>query len=231
MTFLIAAVVLATLPIGPPAAPSRDTSSGGIRAGWLAVSGDAVLRSSTAAAFGNAAVVTALQAVLVVAATQHFGRDTDVGWLYAAVGAGSLVGSAWFIRQNPRVIRRGLIVLLATTELAATATFTVVGNLAVALSLLFCASIISVLHQVLASIALQRRVPSNLLGRANGATRLALYAGMFLGALAALGLVEPFGWEATVIAICGGAAVLLFAASVTGPRDRGRPSPLTDLPD
>ena len=230
LTFLAAALLIATLPVRA-AAPDEQHSPRGVRAGWRVIASDATLRSATAAALGNAAVVTALQAVLVVAASQHFSRDTNVGWLYAAVGAGSLVGSLAFLRPNPRRIRRRNIIACAAAELVALATFVFAPNLPLACVLLLLSSVTAVFYQILGAIALQQRVPVDLLGRANGVTRLAMYTGMLVGAVAALALVGPFGWEATVLAVCAAAFILLAFATITGPRDHHAVTPLTDIPD
>ncbi|MBV8910074.1 MAG: MFS transporter [Gammaproteobacteria bacterium] len=230
LTFLVASALIATLPVGP--APQSETSSARRRRpGWQALVNDAVLRSGTAAAFGSAAVVTALQAVLVVAASQHFGHDTYVGWLYAAVGAGSLVGSALFLRPNPARIRRRDLVILALGEVIPLAGFVFLMNLVLATLFLFVSSFSAMVYQTLGNIALQQRVAADLLGRANGAMRLAMYSGMFVGALASVALVGPFGWQPTVIAVSLAAIVVLAVASLTGPRDRRVVTPLTDLPD
>jgi predicted MFS family arabinose efflux permease len=218
-SFVIAAFLIATLPIRP--APRSDDEHGhGMRAGWSAIAQDATLRSAGAAAFGNAAAVTALQAVLVVAAAEHFHRDVDIGWLYAAVGAGGVLGSLLFIGPTPRRIRRSEIVLLAATEVAALAAFVFIVNLVVAAAMLFVSSLAATVYEVLAAVALQQRVPFGLLGRANGAMRVAMYSGMLVGAIAAVALVRPIGWEATVLLVCGLELVTLTAFTLTGPRDR-----------
>ena len=230
LTFFVAAMIMVTLRVGPSEGEDRLPRRGAL-AGVHAVLEDPTLRSATAALFGSAVVVTCLQAVLVVAASQHFGRDTNVGWLYAAVGAGSLIGSVAFVRPNPRRIRRRNIIAFATAEIVAFAAFVFALNIIVAGLLLLVSSIVAVAYQILGSIALQQRVPSDLLGRATGAARLAMYSGMLLGAVAAVALVGPLGWERTVLLVCAAALFVLAAATVTGPRDNARPTPLTDIPD
>lgn len=193
--------------------------AGKARVGWQAIARDASLRSGTAAIFGNSAVVTTLQALLVVAATDHFHHDFYVGWLYAAVGAGGLLGSLLFLRPNPRRIRRRDIVVLAMAEVVALAVFVFVLNIFIAAALLFVSSVAAVSYQVLSAIAMQQRVPLALLGRANGARRQAMYTGMLFGAAAAVGLVDPLGWQATVLVISACATFVVVVVSVTGPRD------------
>lgn len=220
LSFALSAVLIATLRIGRVPHGEEATDSGrGIGAGWRAITGDATLRSAAAAAFGNAAVITALQAVLVLAAAQRFNRDVDIGWLYAAVGAGGVIGGLLFLRPTPRVIRRREVVALAAGEVLPVIAFVFSTNLALAIALLFLSSVAATLYEVLATIAMQQRVPIGLLGRASGATRVAQYSGMLIGAVAAVALVNPLGWEATVLIVCAFAVVVLGAFTVTGPRD------------
>lgn len=220
VSFALSAVLIATLRIGPAPRGADDADSArAISAGWRAITGDATLRSAAAAAFGNAAVITALQAVLVLAAAQHFNRDVDIGWLYAAVGAGGVIGGLLFLRPTPRVIRRREVVALAACEVLPLVVFVFSTNFALAIALLFLSSVAATLYEVLAAVAMQQRVPIGLLGRASGATRVAQYSGMLIGAVASVALVNPLGWEATVLIVCAFAAVVLGAFTVTGPRD------------
>ncbi|MGH7685393.1 MAG: MFS transporter [Candidatus Dormibacteria bacterium] len=220
VSFALSAALIATLRIGR--APHGDDGTGsarGIRAGWSAITGDATLRSAAAAAFGNAAVITALQAVLVLAAAQHFNRDVDIGWLYAAVGGGGVLGGLLFLRPTPRIIRRREVVALAAGEVLPVIIFVFSTNFALAIALLFVSSVAATMYEVLATVAMQQRVPIGLLGRAGGATRVAQYTGMLVGAVASVALVKPLGWEATVVIVCAFAVVVLGVFTVTGPRD------------
>ena len=224
VSFALSAFLIATLPV-TTAPSSKAGVAGGARAGWSAIARDATLRSAAAAVFGNAAVITTLQAVLVVAAAERFHHDIDIGWLYAAVGAGGVVGGVLFLRPTPREIRRSEVVSLAIGEVLPVVAFVFTANLAVAIVLLFVSSLSATVYQVLGALALQQRVPIGVLGRASGATRVAMYTGMLIGAVAAVALVRPFGWQATVLLVCGFALVVLAAFSVSGPRDRSVAAP------
>jgi len=229
-TFIVAASILLTLRM-PPARPGPAASNRVTAGGLHLVRRDPLLRSSAAAVLGNTAVITALQAVLVVAATQHFGHDADVGWLYAAVGGGSLVGSLSFLRSNPRRIRRRDVIAFTAAELLAFSAFVFVVSLPIACLLLFGSALAGVAYQILGSIALQQRTPVELLGRTTGIMRSAMYIGMLIGAIAALALVQPLGWEATVLIVCAAAFVLLVVATVTGPRPALAQTPISDIPE
>jgi hypothetical protein len=84
--------------------------------------------------------------------------------------------------------------------------------------LLFASGLGAALYQTRGVIGLQQRVPAELLGRSIAVIRSAQYLGMLLGGIAAVALVEPLGWQATVLTVCVvGAAFLFFTAvSETG---------------
>jgi predicted MFS family arabinose efflux permease len=213
-TFLFAAVLVATL-AGLGNEKSGPSSSRGMAAGIPIVLRDPMLRFLAAAYVSSAAAVTALQAVLVVAATQRFGHDTAVGWLYAAVGAGSVLGTLPVIRKTPERVTQKPIIAFAVLELAPLALFVVVANIPLGLALLFISAVGSTLYQTRGVVGLQQRVPRDQLGRTMAVERFAGYLGMLLGAIAAACLVQPLGWEATVLIVCAVGSVLLFVTAVS----------------
>ena len=140
-TFFVAAALVATLlQVGNDAsAPTRGTR--GMSAGIPVVLHDPMLRFLAAAYLSNAAAVTALQAVLVVAAAQRFGHDTSVGWLYAAIGAGSLLGTLPVIRRTPKRVSQAPIIAFTILELAPLAAFVFVTSIPLAVALLFLSAV------------------------------------------------------------------------------------------
>jgi predicted MFS family arabinose efflux permease len=214
-TFLFAAALVATLAGLGNEKTDPPNSSRGMAAGIPIVLRDPMLRLLAAAYVSSAATVTALQAVLVVAATQRFGHDTAVGWLYAAVGAGSVLGTLPVIRKTPERVTQKPIIAFAVLELAPLAVFVVVTNIPLGLALLFVSSVGSTLYQTRGVVGLQQRVPRDQLGRTMAVERFAGYLGMLLGAIAAACLVQPLGWEATVLIVCAVGSVLLFVTAVS----------------
>ena len=95
-----------------------------------------MLRSLAASFFCSGAAITALQAVLVVAAAERFGQDATVGLLYAAVGAGGVVGSLALLRWRPAADRRGRHLGGFLLEIVPLGVFALVGGLIPALGLL-----------------------------------------------------------------------------------------------
>lgn len=227
-TFVFAAALLSTLHRVAPPVPGTPLRS--LSVGLGIVIRDGVLRSFAAASLGIPAVVTALQAVLVVAASQRFGHDTNVGWLYAAVGAGGLLGSITFLRATPARVGRTSIIVASFVELAPLGFFVIAPNIFFAAMLLFVSSLGGVLYQVRGQIGLQQRVPTELLGRVNAVIRSALYTGMLIGAVSAAILVQPLGWQATVVLLSVVAFVFLVIASAVRPRRRFQ-HPVELIPD
>ena len=130
---------------------------------------------------------------------------------------GSWAGS--FLRPTPsRVGRRAIVI----------ATFIELGPLVVCLCpriscwrAYFVSQLVGgVLYQVRGSIGLQQRVPTELLGRVNAVIRSGMYIGMLIGAVAAAVLVQPLGWQATVLIVSAAAFTFLVVASLVQPRRR-----------
>jgi MFS family permease len=214
-TFFFAAALVATL-IGVGGESSGAVvSARGMSAGIPIVLRDPMLRYLAAAYIANAATITALQAVLVVAAAERFGHDTAVGWLYAAIGAGSLLGTLPVIRKTPQRVGQKPIIVFTLVELASLAAFVFATSLPLALALLFTSAVAGTLYQTRGAVGLQQRVPRELLGRTTAVERFAGYLGMLLGAIAAVSLVQPLGWESTVLIVCAVGGILLFVTGVS----------------
>jgi MFS family permease len=215
VTFFVAAALIVTLGGVGNDTSVPITTTRGMSAGIPIVLRDPMLRFLAAAYVSNAAAVTALQAVLVVAAAKLFRQDTSVGWLYASIGAGSLLGTLPVIRKTPVRVGQTPIVAFSILELAPLAAFVFVTSIPFAVALLFVSSVGATLYQTRGAIGLQQRVPRELLGRTTAVVRFAGYLGMLLGAIAAVALVEPLGWESTVLIVCAAGAVLLFVTAVS----------------
>jgi MFS family permease len=220
-TFLVSAALVATLSgVGnTTAVPVLSPRS--MAAGIPVVLRDPMLRLLAAAYVANAAAVTALQAVLVVAAASRFGQDTAVGWLYAAVGAGALIGTLPVMRRTPARVVPQSIVLGTGLELVPLAAFAFVTVLPLAMALLFVSGAGGTLYQTRGAVGLQQRTPRELVGRTTAVVRFGGYLGMLLGAVAAVSLVQPLGWEATVLIVCAVGATLLFVTAVSESRPAG----------
>ena len=170
VSFLVAGLLMLTLHVGP--APARVAGASDRSRATAIVAQDPMLRALAASFFCSAAAITALQAVLVVAAADRYGRSIDVGWLYGAVGAGGVVGSVVLLRWTPPTIRARGIALGFLIEVVPLGFFALVGGLVPALALLFVSTAAAAVYQTRGQTALQQRVPPELLGRVNGVMRL-----------------------------------------------------------
>jgi predicted MFS family arabinose efflux permease len=213
-TFVIASGLIATLS-GIGRGAGQVPGLRGMSAGIPIVLHDPGLRFLAAAYLSNAAAVTALQAVLVVVAAQRFGHDTAVGWLYAAVGAGSLVGTLPVIRRTPARVATIGVVAGTALELIPLALFAFATVLPLAVLLLFVSGVGAASYQTRGVIGLQQRVSRELVGRTMAVIRSAQYIGMLLGAIAAVCLVGPLGWEPTLLIVCAVGGTLLFVTAVS----------------
>jgi MFS family permease len=225
VSFGVAGVLVLSLRVGPVRTetfPARGRSRA-----TAVVALDPMLRALAASFFCSAAAITALQAVLVVAAAERFGQATDVGWLYAAVGAGGVAGSVVLLRWSPRVIGARGIALGFLLEVIPIGLFALAGGLLPALALLFVSTAAAALYQTRGQTALQQRVPAELLGRVNGVMRLLLYAGMLVGAVVSVLLVGLLGWPTLVLGTSAVAVVAFVPAALTYRRAPRRPDEVT----
>lgn len=222
VSFVVAALLLATLPAGGRAGsrPLRGATAG-LRVVWR----DGHLRSLAGAYLGGALAVTAASAVLVLAAADQLGGADRVGVLYAAVGAGGLLGSTAAMRRGATRVWRSTLVAGALAEVVLLALLTLTGSLATAALSVAASATVGSLYQVWGATELQLRAGAEVLGRASAALVLAQYTGMLLGALLAAALVPALGWDRALFTACC-LAVAAVAASVTGPLREPAPQPV-----
>jgi predicted MFS family arabinose efflux permease len=219
VSFVLASVLVLSLRVGP--VPREGSAVGAPDRPLRLVARDPVLRALGASFFWSSAAITALQAVLVVAAARRFGQDTGVGWLYASVGAGGVAGSLLLVRWRPPPIRARGIAVGFVIGVVPLGLFALVGALLPALGLLFLSTASEAIYQTRGQTAMQQIVPAEMLGRVNGVMRLLVYSGMLVGAVAPVALVEPIGWPALVAGAAAVSAVAFFPSAV--PYRRGTP--------
>ncbi len=217
-SFVIAATLLLTLRTAGTGRAVRRRRLG-MLAGVAIVRHNPMLRIFAVGHLCTAFVITALQAVLVVAASQRFGHDTDVGWLYAAVGAGGVVGSLALLRWAPAQMGSRAIALAVFGELLPLGLFAIVRSLPLAFALLFLSSLFAALYQTTGAVGLQRTVAQGLLGRVNAVVRFSLYVGMLLGAVVAATTLTWLPWDRMLIIVTGVATAVLVLAMLTQPRE------------
>ena len=226
ITFGVAAVLMLSLRLAAVPAGSRPPTTGAL-AGFGAVWPDPPLRAM-AAAWVNAGLVATAASSLLVLIAKTIDRDSVVGYLYAAVGAGAVLCGFVVLRYRPKRVSRDVIIGLAAVEAVTLAVLTLHPPLAGALLLLAASGGSGVVWQTWGATEMQRRAHPAELGRVNAVMVTSASLGMLLGASLALGLVPWLGWEHTLFISCCVGLVLLLAGVVAGPQ---RPSSTAADPD
>jgi len=216
ITFFVAALLMVSLRLAPVAGAGRPALTGAL-AGLRSVWPDPQLRAIAVSWFSAGLVATAASSVLVLVA-RALRTDDTVGYLYAAVGAGSVLGSAAVLRYRPRLVTRDLVIALAVVEVVTLAVLTLRGSLPMAMLLLGLSGGAGIVWQTWSATEMQRRVHPQILGRVNAVMVTALTIGMLVGAVLALALVPAFGWEHTLFTACCVALAVLVGGAVVGPQ-------------
>jgi MFS family permease len=193
------------------------------------------LRQLALAQLGIFGTITCLQAVLPAAAEQRFGSASAAGWVYAAVGAGNVLGALALLRTRRRGLGSRTMALLTLGELLPLGAFALVGSAWVDAGLAVLSGLASAPYEILAATELARTVASERLGQASAAVWLFGYAGMLGGGLLATLVAPRLGWAVTLLvawtcgtaALVGGWARRRRGAAETQQVAAGAPSPET----
>jgi MFS family permease len=207
-SFLVAAVVIATIPGRFGAARSETTTATTIRSEtveglrWLWRHGP-IRAFAIGAAILNVAI-TAGEAILVLFAREVLDvSEVGFGLLLAATAAGYTAGAALTPRIVGRIDRR-TVVLVAVAGVAGALALIAAGLLVPTLLALAVIGVASGLWDVIAVSYRQAAVPDRLLGRIMAAYRFIAYGAFPIGALAggtiadAAGLRAPFVFGAAL---------------------------------
>jgi hypothetical protein len=148
--------------------------------------------------------------VLPAAAEQRFGSASAAGWVYAAVGAGNVLGALALLGTRHRGLGSRTMALLTLGELLPLGAFAVVGSAWVDAGLAMLSGLASAPYEILAATELARTVASERLGQASAAVWLFGYAGMLGGGLLATLAAPRLGWTVTLLVAwtCGAAALV-----------------------
>jgi len=221
-SFAIAALLMLTLPLR--SCPRGSSPPAGGVLGLSLVGRDPTLRMLAVAYFACAMTATVGGSVLVLAAALRFGGAHLVGVLYAAVGAGDLLGGLITLRRRPPSSMRLAVAALGTVAVSAVAGLVIAPAMWMAVMVLGLSGLAETGYVSWGATDMQRRVGAAVLGRTNGVIVLAQSLGMVVGAVSALVLVPRLGWErALVTAWCASLCVLALGALG---RRRGAPARL-----
>ncbi|MFD5482138.1 MFS transporter [Streptomyces hawaiiensis] len=230
VTFLVAAVLIASLPTAPDRKPRpagstmRREIAEGLRTLWR----DRALRALCAAtALCNIGMGTQL-ALLVVLVTDWLGAG-PAG--YAAAGTaftlGSLAGGVVNGRLVARLGRLRSVLLAGSVQSALLVLMGTVRSLAVLVGALAVFGLTGMVWNVNTTTLMQERSPAGLLGRVSSAFRTLAFAGVPLGALLGGAVAAAWGPNTPplltaaffVLAVIALIPVLTVHVSVVGPED------------
>jgi len=183
-------------------------ASAGFRFTWR----DKSLRTGAAGFVSSGAVITLLQAVLVVAAAQRYGGADRIGFCYAAVGIGGILGGAFALRMRHRQITRLDIYTSALLEIVPVAALSIITELPFALIALTCSGLAGGLNWVFTTTYMQEHSPADILNRVSAALTTTNFIGMLIGATAGLALAQVFAWPVLLLGFTVACIVLLTAS-------------------
>jgi MFS family permease len=226
-TFGLSSVAVLAIPGGEAFRPGpQQDRAGGLLRG--VADGAAVLRAHPRAlrlvgADIMCSIVYGMQTVLLILVASRAGLGTHgYGYLFAAIGAGSLAGTALASRAlrcpHPRAV---LLAALAAVGLPMPL-LAVAHWPAAAIGLVAVTGVGAILVEVLTETGLQRMLPPETFGRAYGLALPASLGGIVAGSLIAPLLTGLLG-ETGALTACG-AVVAGYALLLLAPRRPARPA-------
>jgi predicted MFS family arabinose efflux permease len=201
---LVGLGVRAHRPAGAVDGTSPRTWWRALRAGFALVSGDARLRALVAIACVNGCYVVPESLAVPYAAQLHGGTGA-VGWLLAAIPAGSVVGMIWLKNLRPdRRLRLMAPMAVATCAILVPSAWAPV--LVVSVALWALSGLLSA-HDMVVQGAFVQRVPDASRGQAIGLAGAAMQAAQGLGIVLG-GLLAQVLTPGLVVGVAGAAGVL-----------------------
>ncbi|HEY7033771.1 MAG TPA: MFS transporter [Thermomicrobiales bacterium] len=208
-TFLVSAGIVALrVPARGRETDGATTDAGqGGRPGSLLdglrfVRGDRLIRWMIAAfALGNLLAEPIYSVVLPVYAKEVFGSAVDLGFMYAALAAGSLIGNVLFLSFAPRLPRRTTIVTgFAVRALTFWVLIPLPPLVIVTASIVVNAIFLEPTNPIWMTI-LQERVPETMRGRVFGSLMALSSGARSVGIVAYGAMLEQFGLQETLIVL------------------------------
>jgi MFS family permease len=225
VTFGLSALAVLAIPAGPAfhSGLAQERPNGLLRD---VADGAAALRAHPRAlrlvgADIMCSLVYGMQTVLLIGVAHRAGLGLHgYGYLFAAMGAGALVGTTLAGRAlrcpHPRAVLQAALAAVGLPMLL----LAVVHGGAAAIAAATVTGAGAILVEVLTETSLQRTLPSEAFGRAYGLALPASMAGIVVGSLIAPLLTSALGGGGALIA-CGGAAIA-YGAGLSAPRRQAR---------
>jgi MFS family permease len=225
VTFAVAAAFTASIRDRGAFAVTRTTAAAEAPAGLARqiADGAAALRAHPAAirlvgADILCSLVYGMQTVLLISVARQAGLGLHgYGYLFAAIGAGGLIGTSlagWAARLPQHVTLAGSLALVGLPMLA----LPVAHWAPAALLLAACTGAGALCVEIMTETGLQRMLADEVFGRAYGLALPASIGGIAAGALTAPVLAGAFGGTAAMV-ICGGTVVAYCAVACRPGRD------------
>jgi MFS family permease len=216
VTFAVAAALMLSLPRSQQEErPRTEKVTAGPATGLRVIRRDPTLRMLAIAYVASALTATVAGSVLVLAAGDRFGGEHLVGCLYAAVGAGDILGGVVTLRRSPPRSMRRALVALSVVAVLGIATLTVTTALWMAVVVLAVSGVAETSYVSWGATVMQKSVDGEVLGRVNSVIVLAQSSGMVAGALLALFLVPLLGWAQALLVACFVGVALLGLGTLT----------------
>lgn len=208
--FLIAALVISFLRVGDSGKDSRelakvtgekiDTS---LRIGAKTLWDDKLLRTLSVALLIIAAVYLPTEAVVLPTYFENVDNPSGLGFVLAALAAGSAAGSFGYGWISARVKRKTLIRMILVGSAISIIPMAFLPPLSVLMLAGFFLGLSWGPYNPLISTLVQQRVPAHLQGRVFGVQTAVFYAAPPLGMVLAGLSVEAFGIRVTYIVLAG----------------------------
>lgn len=182
---------------------SWDAAVEGLRFAWKTP----LLRSSLLVDFVAAFFAAATTMLPLVAQDVLDVGAAGYGWLYAAPSLGAVAASAWLVRNEGRIVRKGKVLLWSVGAFgAATVAFGFARDFTFALVCLAFVGAADTVNMVLRNVLRQLATPDELRGRMSAVNVIFAQGGPQLGEVEAGLVAQTFGVAASIVS--GGVACI-----------------------
>ncbi len=225
-TFAISAVLIGAF-VPPLALPARTAPThffADLTEGWRFITREPLMRAMTTVfAIGNF-FDAPLSLLVAVYANRRYGSAVPLGFIFAALGAGAVIGSLGYGAIGHRVPRRAIMVLYLFPVATMYMIFALAPPLPVILVAIFLDGIaVGPVNPMSATVS-QERVPVELRGRVQGLTIALAWVAIPVGRGLAGLLIAPVGL-ATIFAAISAGFILLGIGVLLHPAFRDMQTP------
>lgn len=215
-TFAVSAALIGALVPAVAAKSTEEKSSeryvADLMEGLRYIWSDRLIRAMSLTSAISNCIDAPLTLLVSVYAIRRYDSAVPVGLIFAALGAGALIGSLWYGAVGHHLSRRGIYVLYRIPMATMYAAFAFTPSLPILLAAVFFDGLGVGPANPLASTIMQERVPVALRGRVQGMRTAMAFLAIPLGRGLAGLVIGPIGLRAIFLGIAGG--LLLISAAV-----------------